>query len=457
MRHLLYTLFLLFGLGTGISFAQIDMNKPLTNFRLEADNDLYLTDDPEHVINMVAHFKALTNVNEEHQRYPLNLSIVLDRSGSMSGVKLERTKEAVIHLIKQLRPDDIVSVVTYETEVEVVLKPQKISDRSDVIKKIEKIQSDGSTFLSGGMEKGLNLLQTVKDTMTNDNYVHRMILLSDGLANEGIVDNQALAAIAKKQSTQHNISISTIGVGGDYNETLMTNLAVQGNGNYYFVSKADDIPDIFRKELEGMKTVLAKKTVLKLHFPEDAVSLRQVYFYNYRLENNTVEIQLNDVFSDDQKAFIMEFDVVDGYQGDIQFSAELEYKNTFNNLVPVKEELEFALSPSTSKADYDKSKRQFGSLAKAFMISTSKFEMATVAADEGKYKEAESLIETAEKAIDDYTAEFGKHMFLEDIQDGIKQYKKELKDMQKKPRRNSNLFSRGKRHTVYGWKCRAKF
>ena len=452
-----YPLVLIFSfVFTVLGFAQVDINKPLSKFTLESDNDFWYSGEEARPINMVAYFKALTNVNEEHERYPLNLSIVIDRSGSMAGDKLEKTKEAVVHLLKQLQETDIVSVVTYETNVEVVISPQKVTDVKDMIKKVEKIESDGSTFLSGGMEKGYKLIQSKKKSLEADNYVNRMILLSDGLANEGIIDPQALTAIARKQATDNNITISTIGVGGDYNEELMTEIAVQGNGNYYFVSGAGDIPEIFRTELQGMQSVLAKNTLLTVTFPE-SVSLRQVYLYNYALKDNTVTIELNDVFSDDEKAFIMEFDVADGYNGEIEFQASLSYLNALNELSEVSETKSFALKETSSENEFDDSFRQFGSLAQAFMISTHKFELATKAADEGKFNEAESLLETATTAIKDYEGNFKSHPFLEDIEDGIKEYEKELKEMQKKPSRRRNLHSRGRRHGIYRWKTKAKF
>jgi Ca-activated chloride channel family protein len=406
---------------------------------------------------MVGYFKALTNVNDEHERFPLNVSVVIDRSGSMGGQKLRSTKEAVIYFLKQLNENDIVSVVAYESEVEVIISPQKVKNVKEMIKKIEKISEAGSTFLSGGMDRGFSLINSVRDTMTNEKYVHRMILLSDGLANEGIIDEQALISIARKQSEKNNISVSTIGVGGDYNETLMTEMAVQGNGNYYFVATPTDIPEIFKTELEGMETILAKNTVLTVTFPPEAVSLRQLYFYNYALIDNTITIQLNDVFSDEEKAFIFEFDVVDGYSGDIKFKANLSYNNALDSLKPVSETKEFNITETKSKSDFDKSFLEFGSLAQAFKISTYKYELATTAADDGKYNEAESLLASAKEAAMNYKERFRDHPFLEDILDGIKEYEKDLKEMQKAPNKRKNLYSRNKRYNIHKWKGRYKY
>lgn len=446
-KYIVSLLFL--GLSLSVS-AQSNLNKPLTKFTLEADNDYWLNNEEAQTINMVSYFKAASNVNEEHKRYPLNISIVIDRSGSMQGEKLTKTKEAVNYLMKQLKEDDIVSVVSYESGVEVVIDPQIVTDKKDLIKKVNKIVCGGSTFLSGGMEKGYELIKSVKDTLQNEQYVHRVILLSDGLANEGIIDLQSLTRIARNNMQENNTSLSTIGVGGDYNEKLMTELAIQGTGNYHFVASPADIPEIFRQELEGVQSIVSKNTILKITFPEESLTLRQVHHYNYKLEGNVITFELNDVFSANEKAFLIEFDIIDGHKGDLNFSADLSYLNALQELTPVNETLEFTVHETDSKQELAKSYRQIGSLAQIFMLSTESFQLATVAAEDGNFNEAESLLESAIDAIKVYNGRFEAHPFLEDIGDNIKDYKKSLKEMQKKPKKRRNFINR--RHRSFAYK-----
>lgn len=436
-------------LVTYVVQAQGDLNKPLTKFTLESDNDRWLQTNPSRTVNLVSYFKAITNVNSEHKRYPLNLSVVIDRSGSMEGEKLDRTKEAVAHLLRQLSSEDIISIVSYESEVQVVVEPQKVGDRDELIKKINKIQSAGSTLLSGGMEKGYELVGHVKDTLQDQSYVHRVILLSDGMANKGIIDPQALWRIAADNLENKNISISTIGVGGDYNEKLMTGLAIQGTGNYYFVENAADIPIIFREELDGVQSLISKQTKLTITFPSDAVKLRQVHHYNYKLDRNIITIELNDVFSANEKAFLLEFDVLDGYQGDLYFSAKLSYENALQDLKPVQENLTYFIKATSDHKLFDNSYRQIGSLARLYMLSTESFELATLAVENENYKEAEHLLETALDYIELYNSRFEKHPFLKDIQNNILAYKRTIKELQKKPKKNRNLINRGRRHYMF--------
>ncbi len=360
---------LIVAIYSATSWAQGNIDAPLTKFTLESDNDYWINSEESRTVNLVSYFKALTNASEEHQRFPLNLSIVIDRSGSMEGAKLAKTKEAVTFLLKQLEPEDIVSVVSYQSEVEVVIPPQRIQNHRDLVKKIEKIESDGGTFLSGGLEQGYELISSIKDTLQDSSFVHRVILLSDGLANEGITDPQALERIAGDQLEENNISLSTIGVGGDYNEELMTAMAIKGTGNYYFVETPVDIPKIFEEELNGVQSLVSKNTTLAITFPENAVKLRQVHHYNYTLTGNQISFSLNDVFSANEKAFLLEFDVRDDYTGELKFSAQLDYQNALKEFVPVSTQLEFTIKEAASEQEFKKSYRQLGSLAQTFMLS----------------------------------------------------------------------------------------
>lgn len=445
VNQLLFLIVLFFSLK---SHSQSDLNAPLTKFTLESDNSYWLNNEENRVVNLVSYFKAASNINEAHERFSMNLSIVIDRSGSMEGEKLEETKEAVNYLLKQLKPTDIVSIVTYESKVEVILPAQRVTDVQGMIKKVNKIESDGSTFLSGGMEKGYELINTVKDTLQDLKFIHRVILLSDGLANEGIIDSQALARIARTNLEEKNVSITTVGIGGDYNEKLMTDIAIAGTGNYHFVAKPGDIQEIFQTELNGVKEVVSKNTKLVITFPE-TVTLRQVHHYNYKLNGNQVSFDLNDVFSANEKAFLLEFLVTDGYNGDLAFSAELSYLNALNDLTMVSENKSFTIKATDSKSELAKNYLKIGSLTQIYLLSTESFQLATMAAEENNFKEAEDLLDKAMDAIAVYTSRFGKHPFLEDILANEKEYKKTLKDMQKKPSKQRNFINRGRRSYMF--------
>lgn len=448
-HHIFYLLPFFLLMGPWL-LGQQSKAKPISKFNFEGDNNLWSHKNEEGKLNLVAYLKALEKVETKHKNYPLNLSIVIDRSGSMEGESLEKTKQAVEKLINRLTEADIVSIVTYESEVQVVVEAQRVTDKKSLIRKVKRIKTGGSTFLSGGMEKGYELVKKMKDKLDSELYVHRVILLSDGHANEGILDLQTLQRIASTQLQQNNISISTIGFGGGYNEELMTGIAKNGTGNYYFIANASEIDAVFNDELNGVQQLLAKKTKLTITFPENAVTLRQVHQYNYTmLGRNTIEIPLNDVFMRNEKSCLLEFNVKGDYHGEITFHATLNYLNALSNLTPIEEKRSFTFKEAPDPKDLEKSYREFGLLARSFTMSTEKYQMATTAAEAGRFKESKGLLESALQFIQEYNSKFKPHPFLESIHKELKDYKKELKEMQQKPKKNRKMSGRGKRYKMH--------
>ncbi|GBL36031.1 uncharacterized protein YfbK [Filimonas sp.] len=126
------------------------------------------------------------------------------------------------------------------------------------------------------------------------------MLLSDGLANQGIVDPNQIQKIIRSKNNVEGISISTFGVGRDYNEDLMTSMAETGTGNYYFIDNAAEIAGIFKKELNNLSEVMAQNAELKITIPE-YVNIDRVYGQPYDQQGRTLTIKLHDIFSQETK------------------------------------------------------------------------------------------------------------------------------------------------------------
>lgn len=203
-------------------------------------------------------------------RMPLNLAIVLDRSGSMSGGKLEQAKQAAEMLVDQLEKDDVLSLVVYETEVEVVLPAGRVGNRHAEIKRlIRRIQTGGSTALYGGVERGGRELSE----FLSKERVNRVILLSDGIANVGPSSNREIARLGSRLARE-GMSVTTIGLGSDYNETLMTALAEASDANYYYVADVETLPEVFQKELGQLKSLVARDFEIRIRCPEGVRPIR---------------------------------------------------------------------------------------------------------------------------------------------------------------------------------------
>ncbi|MGH2575536.1 MAG: vWA domain-containing protein, partial [Ignavibacteria bacterium] len=149
------------------------------------------------------------------ERTPLNIAVVIDKSGSMGEKnKIGYVKKAVDYIIDHLDRGDYISIVTYDTDVDVLQRSTRVRDKYDLKEKVSRLQAGGWTNLSEGMFEGYD---QVNDSYRRG-YVNRVLLLSDGLANRGITDRWRLADMVRDRNRRDGIVISTFGVGNDFNE-----------------------------------------------------------------------------------------------------------------------------------------------------------------------------------------------------------------------------------------------
>lgn len=213
----------------------------------------------------------VTGVGQTGKRPPLDLAVVLDRSGSMHGEKLQYAKKAVETLIDRLLPTDHLALVTYDSEVDTVFARRRVDDALVMKTKVALVEARGCTNLSGGLVEGLQQLGQDKGAL------RRVLLLSDGLANEGVTDLDGLADLAH-QGVNSGKGVSTFGVGLDFNEELLRTLSDVGGGNYYYIASPDDIPGIFVEELGELEDVVAQNVLID--FEPRGVEIRGVLGFN---------------------------------------------------------------------------------------------------------------------------------------------------------------------------------
>jgi len=211
----------------------------------------------------------------DRPRRPLNVAVVLDHSGSMAGAKLQRVKEATKILVEQFGPEDIFSLTVFDTVVSPLVSPMPARDGGQFIARtIEAIHAGSNTNLSGGYLQGCAFARR----HVSEERVNRVLLLSDGLANEGITHPHELAQLAQAHR-QQNITTSTIGVGRDFNEELMGKMAEQGGGSTYFIDRPEEAESVFLEELGDLKAVAA--TGFQIRFTPSLPGAQAAQLNNY--------------------------------------------------------------------------------------------------------------------------------------------------------------------------------
>ncbi len=267
------------------------MSHPVLQLRLSADGNLiHIHQKTERIIESVI---VSPHLIAPKDRPPLRLALVLDRSGSMSGEKLDYVKRAALTVLDMLDDRDMVALVGYDNQVRVYSPCVRLTNENKAMLKsaITEIQTGGMTNLSGGWLNGCRLIGEVLDSQS----VNRCLLLTDGLANEGIVDVEELAYHAAEIFSR-GVSTSTFGVGHDYNERLLEAIANRGGGRYYFIGNVRDIQSIFIQELEGLTNITARNIRMRVELPS-SITLEVVGDWTNKLEGSVLTIEIPDMYA----------------------------------------------------------------------------------------------------------------------------------------------------------------
>ena len=203
-------------------------------------------------------------------RLPVNVALVLDRSGSMAGEsKFPLARRAVEQALRMLRPEDRFSLVTFDTEIDVVARSAHATpeNKRRALDALGQIEPRGGTDLFAGWMRGC---EQVAEFLSDDG-ISRALLLTDGQANHGETDRDVLARHAG-ELRRRGIATSTFGVGDDFDERLLRDLAHEGGGHFYFIEQPAQIPDLLTSELGEALEVTVRRAVLSVELPRGATA-----------------------------------------------------------------------------------------------------------------------------------------------------------------------------------------
>src|SRR5688572_6179271 len=260
-------------------------------------------------------------------RPPVNIALVIDRSGSMSGDKIVKAREAALEAVRRLSPDDILALVAYDTSVQTLVPAQRVGDGRRLEQAIRGIEAGGNTALYGGVTRGA---AEVRRHMEDRRFVNRVILLSDGLANVGPSSPEDLGRFGASL-VKEGISVTTIGLGLGFNEDLMTRLAQRSDGNTYFVEHSGDLPRIFAAELGDVLSVVARRVIIEIEFPDGVRPLKFVGRDGV-IRGQRAELTLNQLYGGQEKFALVEVEVSPTKPGaELEIArARVSYENALN-------------------------------------------------------------------------------------------------------------------------------
>lgn len=269
----------------------------------------------------------------ESPRRNLNLSLVIDRSGSMAGGALHHALKAAESVVEQLESNDILSVVVYDDHVDTVISPQPVTNKSQLKQSLRKVKVGGITNLSGGWLKGCEYVKAQLDPQK----INRVLLLTDGHANMGIVDPQVLTTTSAKKA-EEGITTTTLGFAQGFNEDLLIGMARAANGNFYFIQSIDEATEVFGIELDSLRAVVGQNLTVTLELA-DGVKLLDTLSLATVTQNHAGQpvISLGELYEGEDKLLGLSLDISSAPVGNLpvmklHYSADVVQDNVIQSV-----------------------------------------------------------------------------------------------------------------------------
>jgi Ca-activated chloride channel family protein len=241
----------------------------------------------------------------------VNVAIVLDRSGSMGGRKFELARDAAMQAIRLLQPADRFALVIYDNEIDVLAESAHATAdaKRRAFERLAQVGARGSTDLGGGWLTGAEQIRRTLEGQA----IGRCLLLTDGLANQGITDRGELIRGAGALR-ENGVSTSTFGVGEDFDERLLRGMAEASAGNFYFIEAPEQIPDLLASELGETLEIVARDAVLEVTLGP-GMSAEPLNRYRAEREANRLRVHLGHLVSNQEMEVVVKLGFTKGAEG----------------------------------------------------------------------------------------------------------------------------------------------
>lgn len=330
-----------------------------------------------------------------NKRSPINLALVIDRSGSMGGDRIEQATEAAVMAVNTLSAQDTLSVVIYDDVVDVIVPAAKLSNKEKLISQIrERLTARGGTALFAGVSRGIKEASKYLDKA----HVNRIILLSDGQANVGPSSTSELAELGKI-AARKGIAITTMGIGNGYNEDLMAAIAQYSDGNHVFVQNTDALEKAFAHEFGDVMSVVAQDVVVEIKVADDVKPLR-LLGREGDIHENTVTVKLNQLYANQEKYVMLELVPVKGRATQSKPLADVNVR--YDNLATRQKDRwdeKMAIRYTASASEVQKAQVEDVIVDSAIQKSAIQNEQALKLIDEGKMDEAKAVLRDSSNAL----------------------------------------------------------
>lgn len=338
---------------------------------------------------IVSRVRVTTRPLSNAPRPPINLALVVDTSGSMQGAPISDARDASLALLDTLRAEDRLSVIAFSSETEVLLPTTHLggADMGELRRRIGRMEARGTTDLAGGMRAGLEEL--VRNYQPEG--INRLVLLSDGVPN----DASTILPLAQAAG-ERGIRITALGLGLDYDETLLGHIAQASGGRFHFVEESSRVADVFRDEVLRFERLLARNLTLELR-PGPGVRIDGVVGQPVELAGGAVRVPLGDLSEGEERDVIVRLSADPRREGATVelMDAVLTFSDAVQNAGSLERRVFLGARATTRGEDLERGRNVEVERAAARMLAAVTTVQAIERAREGQVEEARMILDRA--------------------------------------------------------------